>query len=57
MPDLNVFSRLEIPKRNHRSHGLRKKGNIERKNTAVKKSNTSLKHSSEILKKNMVDIL
>ena len=25
LPDFNVFSLLEIPKRKHRSHGLRKK--------------------------------
>ena len=40
MPDFDVFSLLEIRKRNSRSHGIRKKGNGKR---AVKRSNTSLK--------------
>ena len=31
MPDFNVFSLLEIPKRKHRSHGLRQNGIIKRK--------------------------
>ena len=50
MPDFNVFSLLEIPKRKHRSHGSGNNGNIKRKNTALKKSTTSLKVLSDISK-------
>lgn len=50
MPNFDVFSLFDIPKRKHRSHGLRKNGNIKRKNTAIKKTNASLKVLSEILK-------
>ena len=51
-----MFCLLEIPKRKHRSNGLRKNGNKKRNNTAVKKSTTSLVVLSDILK-TMVDIL
>ena len=35
LPDFHVFSLLDIPKRNNRSHGKRKNGNIKRKNKHV----------------------
>ena len=49
MPDFDVFSLLEIRKRKSRSHGIRKKGNGNRKKRAVKRSNTSLKDLSKVL--------
>ena len=49
MPDFDVFSFLEIRKRNSRSHGIRKKGNGKRKKRALKRSNTSLKDLSKVL--------
>ena len=39
MPDFDLFSLLEIGKRNSRSHGIRKKGNSKRKKSAVKRLN------------------
>ena len=47
MPDVDMFSLLEIRKRESRSHGIRKKGNSKRKKRAVKRSNTSLKDLSK----------
>ena len=35
MPDFDVFSLLEIKKRNKRSHGKRKNGNFKRKHITV----------------------
>ena len=49
MPDLDVFSLLEIRKRKSRSRGIKKKGNGKRKKRAVKRSNTSGKDLSKIL--------
>ena len=49
MPDFDVLSLLEIRKRKSRSHGIRKKGNGNRKKRAVKRSNTSLKDLSKVL--------
>ena len=49
MLDFEVFSLLEIRKRKSRSHGIRKKGNGERKKRALKRSNTSLKDLSKVL--------
>ena len=49
MPDFDLFSVFEIRKRKFRSHGLRKKGNDNRKKLAVKRSNTSLKDLSKAL--------
>ena len=49
MPDVDVFSLLEIRKRKSRSHCIRKKGNGKRKKRAVKRSNTSLKDLAKVL--------
>ena len=35
LPDFDVFSLLDIGKRNNRSHGNRKNGNLKRKNKHV----------------------
>ena len=35
LPDFDVFSLLDISKRNNRSHGKRKNGNLKRKNKHV----------------------
>ena len=35
LPDFDVFSLLDIRKRNNRSHGKRKNGNLKRKNKHV----------------------
>ena len=50
MPNFDVFSLLECRKRKSRSHGIRKNGNIKRKNCAFKRVNTDLKCLSKILK-------
>ena len=42
MPDVDVFSLLEIRTRKPRSHGKRQKKNDKRKRCAAQKSNTSL---------------
>ena len=49
MPDFDVFSLLEIRKRQFRSHGVRKKGNGKRKKRTLKRSDTSLKDLSKVL--------
>ena len=46
LPDFDVFSLLDIRKRNNRSHGKRKNGNFKRKNKHV----LSLSELSIILK-------
>ena len=50
MPDLDVFSLLEIRKRKRRSHGKRQKGNDKRKRCAAQKSDTSLNYLSSNLR-------
>ena len=50
MPDLDVFSLLEIRKRKRRSHGKRQKGNDICKRCAVQKSGTSLYNLSSKLR-------
>ena len=50
MPDFDVFSLLEIRKRNRSSHGKRQKGNDKRKRCAAQKSGTSLNNLSSELK-------
>ena len=49
-PDFDVFSLLEIRKRERRSHGKRQKGNDKRKICAAQKSGTSLNNLSSKLR-------
>ena len=50
MSDFDVFSILEFRKRKSRSHGMRKKGNANRKRCAIVKSNSSLNDLSTRLR-------
>ena len=50
MPDVDVFSLLEIRTRKPRSHGKRQKENDKRKRCAAQKSNTSLNDLSTKLR-------
>ena len=50
MPDFDVFSLLECPKRKIRSHGIRKTGNYKSKNRADKRANTTLNCLSKVLR-------
>ena len=49
MPYVDAFSLLECKKRNSKSHGKRKNGNIKRKLCSEKRINTSLEDFSIVL--------